>query len=364
MLRWRNRSKLRDPPPDSGGTSSDDRGGAELETYADYEAGRSLLESDDLAVDITDLYFENLDEIQGRIETALRAGDHIMLIGPPGTGKSKLAKQICSSIVSDAFKLVTATADWSTFDTIGGYQPEADQELAFKPGVFLDRFQDADHGPQNEWLIIDEINRADIDKAFGSLFSALTGDDVTLPFTDDDGNRIEIIGDHTSRGLAIEPYRYYIPDDWRMIATMNTLDKTSLYEMSYAFMRRWAFVPIPVPDRESIDGDLVEQYVLKWNGVEVDEDRCATVAEIWRIINRQREIGPAIVEDIYRYIQTGGSGDYTSPIAMYVVPQLEGIREENIVQLVEELGRETPVDQKQLAEFVTDYHQIPTAKFE
>lgn len=261
-------------------------------------------------------------------------------------------------------KLVTATADWSTFDTIGGYRPEADQDLTFKPGIFLDRFQDANNDPQNEWLIIDEINRADIDKAFGSLFSALTGNDVTLPFTDDDDNRIELIGDQTSRDFTVEPYRYYIPDDWRMIATMNTLDKTSLYEMSYAFMRRWAFVPIPVPDNESIDSDLVEQYVLKWDGVSVEGDRCATVAEIWRIINRQREIGPAIVEDIYRYIQTGGSEDYTSPIAMYVVPQLEGIREDSIVQLVEELSRETPIDRKQLVEFVTDYHQIPTAKFE
>lgn len=260
-------------------TGSADR----IETYADFETTQQRHIADELAIDVTGLYFENLDEILTRSKTALANGNHVLFIGPPGTGKTKLARQVCRSTVGDSFSLVTATADWSTFDTIGGYQPTTQQELEFKPGIFLSRFQDSKGDPKNEWLIIDEINRADIDKAFGSLFSALTDEDVTLPFVDSNDNHIEILGDPDSRERSIEPYRYYIPENWRMVATMNTLDKTSLYEMSYAFMRRWAFVHIGVPERDSMDSELVEQYVAIWDGVEIDESLCEVVATMWKV---------------------------------------------------------------------------------
>ncbi|MFC6765527.1 AAA family ATPase [Natrinema soli] len=367
ILRYRNRSKR---PDDTRGTTEGEQGGIgeesnqrELETYADFEAQQRALGIDEMAIDVTGLYFDDLDEILAQARTALRNGNNIILVGPPGTGKTKLAKQICRSVVGDSFRMTTATADWSTFDTIGGYRPTGDDGLTFKPGVFLSQFQDEDGAPQNEWLIVDEINRADIDKAFGSLFSALTGEDVTLPFSDTDGKAIEIIGDENSQELSIEPYRYYVPQKWRMIATMNTLDKTSLYEMSYAFMRRWAFIPIRVPDRESIDGELVAQYVEVWDDVEVDLDRCETVASIWRVINRFREIGPAIVEDIYTYLRVPSS-DPVAPILLHVVPQLEGLRDEQLVQFVGAMGEIDGLDEPRLGEFVADYYQIPPERFD
>jgi len=332
------------------------------DTYGDYE-DRGELAVGEMEVDIQDLHFENTEEIENRIEIALRNGDNILFVGPPGTGKTKLAKQVCESIVGDDYEIVTANADWSTFDTIGGYRPEED-DLVFYPGVFLDRFQDKNGNPTNEWLVIDEMNRADIDKAFGSLFTALTGENITLPFTDEDGNSIELLGDDSARYLSVRPHRHYIPEDWRMIATMNTLDKTSLYEMSYAFMRRWSFVPIGVPDRANIDGELVGSYVRLWNEVTIDEDRCENVADIWRIANSYREIGPAIVEDIYSYVETSDDDDYTSPIIMRVLPQFEGIREGQIVEFVERLGTETEVNREKVASFSADYFQIPRKKFE
>src|SRR5699024_3198693 len=54
-----------------------------IETYADYEDMGTTL-SDDFAVDVTDLYFPEIDELRQRIQTALQNGKHVLLVGPPG----------------------------------------------------------------------------------------------------------------------------------------------------------------------------------------------------------------------------------------------------------------------------------------
>ena len=44
------------------------------------------------------LYFKNPDRLLKRIGIALKNGKHIILIGPPGTGKSILAEEICKIV--------------------------------------------------------------------------------------------------------------------------------------------------------------------------------------------------------------------------------------------------------------------------
>jgi len=57
-----------------------------------------------------------------------------------------------------------------------------DADLAFTPGIILNRLKDTQTGVQsNEPIIVDELNRADIDKAFGQLFTLLSGQSVQLP---------------------------------------------------------------------------------------------------------------------------------------------------------------------------------------
>lgn len=304
----------------------------------------------DLKID--KLYFKDLNRIKAQIKGALSSGKNLVLVGPPGTGKSKLAKEVCKSF-GVKYKMVTANSDWSTFDTIGGYRPEKDGSLYFSSGIFLDCFKDQKSGrAKNQWLIIDEINRADIDKAFGSLFSVLTGDRITLSFKADNGKNIVVRPQEESENLQPLDYEYIMPKDWRLIATMNTFDKTSLYEMSYAFMRRFAFIPVPVP--EKITGSDLINYLKCW-GIE-DQSFVENVRVLWEKINKYRKIGPAIVEDIYNHLIVS-DGDFVSAVVMYVLPQFEGMVEDKLVKFIQELCELDFIkeDSKDIYSFSNDY---------
>ena len=69
----------------------------------------------------------------------------------------------------------TATSEWTTFETIGGLQPTPDG-LIYRPGLFVDAIE------SGRWLVIDELNRSNFDRAFGQLFTVLSGQPVVLPF--------------------------------------------------------------------------------------------------------------------------------------------------------------------------------------
>lgn len=286
--------------------------------------------------EIHNLFFENKEVIERQINKAIKLGKNIILTGPPGTGKSKLAKQICDNYNVD-YKMTTAISDWSTYETIGGYKMDKDSNLYFEEGVFLSCFKDKINEVKNEWLIIDEMNRADIDKAFGVFFSVLAGDDVNLNFKDNNNNAIEIINQkNVSDIFDTKSNQYIIPNDWRMIGTINTIDKTSLFDMSYALMRRFAFISISIP--KQIDNEMLEKYLEIWEitNIEIGELHLSEwLAEIWRIINKYRKIGPALLKDIANYVEV--EDDLLTAITIFVLPQFEGIDDNKVSKFAEEL---------------------------
>lgn len=300
----------------------------------------------------SNLVFQNVDVLFQQVKTAIENGKHIILTGPPGTGKSKLAHAI-SNLYDKKPLTVTASSNWSTYETIGGYRPDRHGNLQFEEGLFLKCFKEKEtNKPLHTWLIIDEINRADIDKAFGSLFSVLAGDEIALPFEDINGKTI-ILKPQSVANEKPNDYTYVVSDDWRIIGTMNTVDKSSLYEMSYAFMRRFAFIPVGIP--KEITTSLMEDYLKSWNMTEYPN--VEILKEIWTLINNYRKIGPAIVQDIAKH--TLENDDFTSSIILYVLPQFEGLPIQRIREFAQKIGSQTQasIEIEQLDDFITDFFE-------
>ena len=227
-----------------------------------------------------------------RILLLLKAGKHVILAGPPGVGKTDLAKRILETvgkklIGNDGLESV-ASDEWGRYDLIGGLgfdTMNSDSKSKFQMGWI------SKAAVENKWLLIDEFNRASMNKAFAEMFLAIEYHRITLQPRESDAY---------GTGEPIE-----IPENFRMICTMNDFDKNLLLtELSYGLINRFAFVSVTADtDREQI---VVEKRVKSLPGNNEAYDKCeAQINLYYTFINNvrtQRNIGVRTSIDIVTYL--------------------------------------------------------------
>ena len=169
---------------------------------------------------------------------ALRRKKNLILQGPPGVGKTFVARRLAFLMMGQVDKqrvqLVQFHQSYGYEDFIRGWRPNADGKGGFElvNGVFLDFVRRAQHDPQREYFfVIDEINRGNLSKIFGELLLLLEtdkrGDEYAVPLT------------YPRPGEA----PFFLPENLFVIGTMNTADR-SLAMVDYALRRRFTFVDL------------------------------------------------------------------------------------------------------------------------
>ncbi|MFG2846802.1 DUF4357 domain-containing protein [Kitasatospora sp. NPDC048296] len=169
----------------------------------------------------------------------------LVLYGPPGTGKTYLALKLAEFLGGgpEQVKLVQFHPSYAYEDFFEGFRPKEDpetREVAFRltAGPLRELADLASregnrHVPH--FLIIDEINRANLAKVFGELYFLLEyrNKSVRLTYSGDD---------------------FALPPNLFIIGTMNTADR-SIALVDAAMRRRFAFVELS-PRTEPTSGLL------------------------------------------------------------------------------------------------------------
>jgi 5-methylcytosine-specific restriction enzyme B len=208
----------------------------------------------------------------------LKRKKNIILQGPPGVGKTfiarKIAYQIMEEVKDSNIEMVQFHQSYSYEDFIQGLRPTKGG-FDLKDGVFYSFCQRAQAHPEKPFFfIIDEINRGNLSKIFGELMMLIEPDKreekfaLKLTYAEDEDDK------------------FYVPNNLFIIGTMNTADR-SLAIVDYALRRRFAFVTLQ-PDY----GTNFRSFLIsKGLSLKLIEHICLSVAKINSKIKEDINLG-------------------------------------------------------------------------
>lgn len=209
----------------------------------------------------------------------LKRKKNIILQGPPGVGKTFIARKLAYEImeeVKDAnIEMVQFHQSYSYEDFIQGLRPTQKGSFDLKDGIFYTFCRRAIAHPDRPFFfVIDEINRGNLSKIFGELMMLIEADKRNEKFA----LKLTYAED--------EEDRFYVPQNLYIIGTMNTADR-SLAIVDYALRRRFAFVTLQ-PDF----GDNFRSF-LSGKGLSAGliEHICSTVTKVNAKIKEDVNLG-------------------------------------------------------------------------
>lgn len=147
------------------------------------------------------------------VVAALMAGRHLMLEGPPGTGKSTLLRSVAHDS-DQAFELVEGNAELTPARLVGHFDPAQVLETGYVPNVWVD-------GPlaralrEGSLLYLEEINRIP-EETLNLLVTVMSEGELTIP-------RLGRIDAHPA---------------FRLVAAMNPFDSVGTARISGAIYDR------------------------------------------------------------------------------------------------------------------------------
>ena len=195
------------------------------------------------------------------VVAALGAGRHILLEGPPGTGKSTLLRAVAQAM-SVGFSFVEGNAELTPARLIGHFDPARVLSDGYTPDVFVD-------GPlvtalrEGSLLYVEEINRIP-EETLNVLITVMSEGEITVPRLG------KVVG----------------VDGFRLVAAMNPFDAVGTARISSAVYDRVCRVAMTY--QSSADECAIVARSLKANrqknsaGVQPDGAWIAKVVEVVR----------------------------------------------------------------------------------
>ena len=234
---------------------------------------------------------ENLDKDQLSDRTLLEYKKAMILYGPPGTSKSYQARKMAEGMIAEALRnqnndisnaidqlqgfidshihILQMHPNYTYDDFIIGKSIDENGKIVVKPGKMLQIIKDIEANDSiPHFVILDEINRVDISRVFGELFTAMEASyrDKGVELSVDINDIPKVEKEELENNNLIKDGKLYlkVPENMYFIGTMNMID-FSLEQVDFALRRRflWRLSTYDPKRLDEIISEKVEKEIAE-----------------------------------------------------------------------------------------------------